>query len=117
MACTLLSRVAERGPLRCVRTSCYSCTRHMHSNGLVILRSINVPSVVTCVQRALAVCSDTVFIDLRQAPGCGTGIVDLIGTIYGCVAGISPCRNVIPLLSNQYPSGTLHHGFAGTLAT
>lgn len=80
----------------------------MHSNGLVILNSTNASAVITSVERALALCSDTVFIDLRQIPSCGAGIMDVIGTLYGSVAGIAPRRNVVPLLQNQYADGASH---------
>lgn len=79
----------------------------MHSTGLVILNSLNTPAVVTSIEKALALCTDTVFVDLRHTPGSGIGIMDVIGTIYGCVAGLAPCRNVVPLLRNHYPPGTL----------
>lgn len=107
----VLARVptAALGHLRCAsnRRAYCSCSQHMHSNGLVILNSINTSAVVTSIEKALSLCTDTVFVDLRQAPGCGTGIMDVVGTIYGCVAGLAPCRNVVPLLRNHYPPGTL----------
>lgn len=85
-------------------TYCY-CRQHMHSNGLVVLNSLSASAVITSVERALALCTDTVFIDLRQLPSCGAGIMDVIGTIYGSVAGVAPRRNVVPLLHNQYAPG------------
>eukprot|EP00892_Ulva_mutabilis_P003719 jgi/Ulvmu1/1719/UM116_0033.1 len=87
-------------------TYCH-CRTHMHSNGLVVLNSTSASAVITTVEKALALCSETVFIDLRQLPSCGAGIMDLIGTIYGSVAGFAPRRNVVPLLKNQYAAGDL----------
>lgn len=108
----VLARVptATFGHLRCTNTrgTCCSYSEHMHSNGLLILNSINTSSVITSIEKAMALCTDTVFVDLRQTPSCGAVIMDVIGTIYGCVAGLAPCRNIVPLLHNQYPSGTLH---------